>query len=572
MNNRKASKGKGKAKNYNSKAKKGQECEREDDEVNIGKNTVRTNNPQWYSPNAQLVKDVASFPYGVALGNRIHYGSDSVVSYMNNASMPGILRVNFCPTMGWSDSPNSPLNIVGKNLYTFIRSANSGARNYDYPDLMLYYIAMDSAYSYLSFLRRIYGLLGTTNYMNRYYPEAIVQAAGGKYFDLVGNMADFRAYINMYALKLQSYVMPAHASYFARHDWMLNNVFSDTGLGKDQTYVFTPVGFYQFGLDKDKAGTCSLVTFGAYETASGLTNGSFEFFRSYGDALLDAIVGSPGAEDFNTISGDILKAYGDNGVVRAEIIADNYSIVPIVDAEALSQIQNATAMGTVSVSFMQSISKDYLISTPRSIKTWSNKVTKAAATRKADLATVDRFVNLYKDNPSPEDTLVATRLTVVPTVEFVDSENRAFLNYQGCGSEIVTSFQYYYFGVNATSGKWQVGNSGILDSFPVTVLNIADGTVVVDGTMNASVVNGHIYEMMAQFSHLSAFRYHPYQIYSCVTYDNGEDAIVNTSQTPVFYGDTSNYALLDDDSLRAMHETALLAQLGFENYRNVSKK
>lgn len=148
-----------------------QTCER-DSTFNAQKS--KPNDPRWYAQNPQLLRDTASFPYSWPLGNKLNLGQHA--PEINKGSIPGIMGIYTAPTFGWADNPNSPINVAARNVYSYVRHANSGHANYDAPDLMLYLCAMDSIYSYLSYLKRVYGVVSTYSYTNRYYPKAVIQA------------------------------------------------------------------------------------------------------------------------------------------------------------------------------------------------------------------------------------------------------------------------------------------------------------------------------------------------------------------------------------------------------------
>lgn len=55
--------------------------------------------------------------------------------------------------------------------------------------------------------------------------------------------------------------------------------------------------------------------------------------------MLNALLTNP---DAGLISGDILKAYGSNGVLQVNPLASDYSLTPVHDMDILMQIRNAS--------------------------------------------------------------------------------------------------------------------------------------------------------------------------------------------------------------------------------------
>lgn len=106
------------------------------------------NSPEWYYKDERVLKDVASFSFLKGLGTNLDLGKVFVPSAGANplgsvSSVPGVMSMKIGLTAGISVDAQSPLNLAAQNVYSFVRYDNSGAANYDPPDLMLYLIAMD---------------------------------------------------------------------------------------------------------------------------------------------------------------------------------------------------------------------------------------------------------------------------------------------------------------------------------------------------------------------------------------------------------------------------------------------
>lgn len=119
------------------------------------KSDQKFNDPSWYYNSEQILRDVASFSFMKPLGYPLRYqnqvgptaGSNTVMMNGFSGFVPGVLSVQVGLTPGISTDSQSPLNLAATNIYSFVRHKNSGSRNYDSPDLMLYLLAMDSLFS-----------------------------------------------------------------------------------------------------------------------------------------------------------------------------------------------------------------------------------------------------------------------------------------------------------------------------------------------------------------------------------------------------------------------------------------
>lgn len=422
----------------------------------------KSNDWRWYAQNEALLRDSASFPYTWPLGTRLNMGGEVAVD-VNKGSIPGIMAIHTAPAFGWSDQSNSPINVAMRNIYSFVRHANSGSAMYDAPDLMLYLGAMDNLYSYLSYLKRIYGVAMTYSLTNRYYPKAIVEAMGVDFDSLQSNLADFRAAINVLAVKIGSLCVPASMSYFAKHMWMYDGYYLDSNQDKAQTYLFVPDGFFQFGLDDDGAGMLYYKPLGMWDSIGSTTPSQVEMsdlldyhqLIDYGNQLIMPILTS---EDMNIMSGDILKAFGSNMLYKVDGVSETYTVLPSYDEEVLSQIENLSLIGSYvpGVSLVQDVTKGWLNFTPALQHPYAFPAGQSTHPG-YNVYLANNFVNFHHDQVSPADTMVATRMSNI--AHSIDYEENT-LTYHTIGSEIACYAYIYYY--SEWNGSWLLTRSRTL--------------------------------------------------------------------------------------------------------------
>lgn len=108
----------------------------------------------------------------------------------------------------------------------------------------------------------------------------------------------------------------------------------------------------------------------------------------------------------NIMSGDVLKAYGSDGVLKLALVPDNYSIVPTTDLAVLEQFQNAgftqAIPNKVSITQSQTGRAGYLIST----------VQTSYDAYRAGLVNANKVLTTILTNPGPADVIERTRLMV----------------------------------------------------------------------------------------------------------------------------------------------------------------
>lgn len=167
--------------------------------------------------NRQLVTDVANLSYNTPLGFRSGLPSQTDKTGLDKSAVPGILSLTFVSSIGVGPATyGSAANIAAQNIYQEIRRANSGAKVYDSPDLMITLIAFASAYNHYATMARAYAVAQQYSPYNYYYGKALVEAMGIDYSDIQGKLAQLRAYINLYAQSLKAFNVPNVFPYYTR--------------------------------------------------------------------------------------------------------------------------------------------------------------------------------------------------------------------------------------------------------------------------------------------------------------------------------------------------------------------
>lgn len=526
------------------------------------------NHPEWYEINEQLTKDVASLPFTYALGTRFNFGETPYTNY----SLPGVARLNYAYTYGFSTDNTSPLNLATRNIYSFLKSVNSRAKTYDANDLGVYIMCIDQAHAYYEFMKRLYGVLNTTNVMNRYAPRAIVEACGGDYDDLLGNVVQLREYINTYVVRLSTMPMPGSFTIFERHSWLNRHVWVDSNdTLKSQNYVFTPISYGVFDIDDDGAGYmhAKLLPFAATERNS-LT---FAQIKTIGEEILSAILYGAGEEDFNIIGGDILYAYGKESVKIPEMVAENYSVLPQYNLRVLNQIHNARFYGVGSdeslfeehFSITQSEGKNYLITKPSHNLRYEFEAAVDTADPMFPDLTMPQPLDLNTLDSSAKEILVATRLMTIPniyqTLDDMDMGTaiNVTMEYTDCASEIGQSMVIYYYATDTgLAADWRLHQTPAIVSY-VRMRSEADFPI-----MQANA----IIEQWNRFAMLECFDQHPLLFPAFLDRQYPNMAVVTTHN---WIGDMNNNTYLTHNELNAINNIALMAMFGVDKVGNVDK-
>ena len=488
------------------------------------------NDVSWYASNPQLVKDAGSFSFNNPVGGVVNLDNGGL--YNTQFAVPGVMAIRTVGVPGCSRDLTSPLNIAARNIYSFVRHANSGHANYDAPDLMMYLLAMDNVYSMLSFMSRAYGVVSYYQSRNRYVPKALFNAMHLDYEDFMENIADFRAFINVYAVKVGSYCVPKSMSYFTRHMWMYTNVYKDSESDKAQLYLYTPAFFYQFSATASTQGGSLEPVFMDGAASSKLM--TFEELRTKANGLIQALMYD---EDANIISGDVLKAFTSEGVFKLGPITEDYVVEPVYNEEVLHQINNVTLLGAYSKAQAESwkITQQTTGDQAGGIlfaPIWE------ADTLSTPWANMPLVFNSYKKDPGPEDTLVGSRLTVA---QWQGSESRYTIH--DCGSDVALTAEVYRM-VAGSNNRWDVVT-------PPYATVYTKWMFVEVGAVDAAA-------LCSQIAQLENFDWHPPIQYAVLTTNTSGG--VTAVDMPMPCQDMDNYTVFTFRDLAKLHETALLSQ------------
>lgn len=484
------------------------------------------NDPAWYAANSQLLIDSASLAYSQAIGTydksfsgveaitRINAATGNYTSGKLVAA-PGLMTIRLMPTIGISKSNVSTVNIAASRLYSWVRHANSGAKNYDSPDLMMYLLAMDSIYSYYSYIVRAIGVCRLYSQKNRYMSDAVLTALGVIPSSLQDNFAAARNKLNMLGAKMAALCVPKTMPYFMRHAWLYQNIYKDSPTEKSQMYAFVPDGFYKYEGFTDPTGG-KLV----YQKINATGPSTIDDHLSKLEEMLNAVVAD---EDINIMSGDILKAYGAGDLIIVGQVPEEFLLLPVYDEEVLSQIQNTTVLPFVKASDITQDASGAILYTPK-----IDTVTLEANFSNPGL----KKITIRKDVVTPADTMVATRLTH-PLSDLDPTMTGDDYPISSCGSEIAVMMQLYNLAQAADESIFLARME--VWGFTFTDASASGVSIIVD-----------------QCAQLANFDWHP-ELVIAVLKSEG----VYNQMASIF--DVDNYTTVTSTELDRMNDTALLS-------------
>lgn len=472
------------------------------------------NDVAWYARNDKLLRDAASLSFANAVGGKLDLdllSTDSITMtadpYME--AIPGICSIYFVPTIGQSTDNSSAVNIAARDIYAFVRHANSGSANYDSPDLMMYLLAMDDIYLEWNLCKRAYGLMLQYSQYDRYLPAGLVEACGFDPVDLQNNLANFRYGLNAIAAKINALYVPNVMSFFIRHSWMVSNVWKDSDNDKAQMYAFVPAVDYVL---KEQGATPGLsldatVWPGVRRmTVAGALAG-----------LNRAVAAVIESEDMNIMAGDLRKAYGPEKAFMLSGIDESYAVTPVYNEEVLNQIHNLRCLGNPSGAI------DVTINNNTNAIVYDPTITDPYNERFHGV-----MLNMPWNDVTPANVMVGSRLT--PGW----STSSGFFY----GTEFCTNMYIYQYATSASN--WTM----------VTSQAFGTGLWVPATAATAAL------EQLYAHIRVSQFDWHP------LIWISENNASTGAVKVKAIMGDIDNYTMVSADTLKKLHDTALLSEFG----------
>lgn len=514
--------------------------QRSNDSYDSGANISPTNDPAYYALNPQLLIDAASHAFSDASGTRIPWSpveEHENILVPDIQSIPGVMSFRIAPTVGISTDQSSAVNVAARNIYSYVRHANSGHSNYDAPDLMMYLLAMDNLYSFYSYMVRAYGVLNIYTQKNRYYPEALVRAMGIDFDDAIKNIANFRLFINTFAVKLGSLCVPAGMSYFLRHMQMYSGVYVDDVSQKAASYLLTPAGFLMYN-EYTGAGKLDFVTLDGDSLEAIPPKCTIKQIMELGTKLINAVMLS---EDMNIMSGDILKAYSANGIFKVSTIAENYMVLPSLDQNMLMQIQNLTmltcefAKGNSGYIEDLSVSQDPTTGMIKYKPEWEF----SNPQHKTTLMGI-KLITMPTDSIDPGMIMDATRLSNIT----VPGSTAEFFTVNTCGSELCLDAFMWYYGVPlGTPTGWELQHLHLVEELNISITR----------AMTSDGGYGNLIDALDAIGRISTFDWHP----NFKVMTNFENEFY---RLPIYMQDINNYSAFTANDLKKMNDVALLSE------------
>lgn len=444
-----------------------------------------TNHPKWYTANKELVDATTRIPIHPFAGKPIKLYSaqgDKKMDY----TVPGVMRLEYVPIPGTSNSSTDAINIAAQNIFQTMRKKLSTVANYAPADVMMMVLAIDGVFMQIANLVRLYGLLNVWNTDNWYLPYDMIIAGYNmtrdEVQDLMNRQAEFRTRLNMAIYKASTLYAPMDFNIIARHQWLASNIFTDDGANARAQYYIPTIMSVPI-LDETSVETGTSLLYNQISTFN---------WEELLDVLNTSIEAIRNSDSFTFIMSDMRRAYEGSGNVELAYVPENYHATALVDPYFKEQLHNATLAGsyrkakisgtnkipgmakpntelfTAPLRVYQSVDANTIICEPHINFEAANA---SADYSPLDLLSGDKFLNLYTNNFDTDTLCEATRSMIVakPDPSWTNSTAYKTARIESAGGDILVNMSVFIHNDNAAPTQFDITQISGVPQAPTTM-------------------------------------------------------------------------------------------------------
>lgn len=402
------------------------------------------NDWKFYAASEQLAKDAASIPYNYVSGGKFRISGKTSANVINNEeAIPGVMVIPYISSIGVSEGRADGVNNAAIQFYSMIRKGNSGAKNYEAPDLMMYVLALRDIYSMMAYGKQILGLVSRFDSMNINTPDLILRALGVDPNDLRSNIAKYRKSFNELVHKVNVFAMPDIFSVFARSVYIHSAVFMDSTSMRAQYYVFRKVGHHTWDGTSSSLGTMLKYHTPIFDPATSTNGITFEeIILTPLQEMVNAIYYDTDAQ---TMNGDILKAFNNTTLLQFVEVGDDYVTPFTVDTDILSQIENSHSTNDYCGNWATINPALDITQASQLIQFKPTIGVTSYSDERKPLEMVRIAFNSHKDNPDYKDNLEWSRLICTPTYTKGGETGVTLIKFNSTGLEIPIGYEVWYY-------------------------------------------------------------------------------------------------------------------------------
>lgn len=559
---------------YRGKRKKNNDRTQGRDVKSGNNNRSPINDIGWYSRYPNLLVASGAFPYpyrpgmSLPLGDFAQTGSTSIGKRTEN--IPGVLSLFWAPSVGTSNVSTDPASVVAKEIYAKVRQKFSGSLEADAPDYVVYLMALDSMFSYIAWLKRLYRVLTVWTPMNYVLPDQVINAMGIGTNDANGlreNRTKLWQYINELVLQTRKFMCPAVMDIFNRHYWMSDNIYTDSNSINSQFYMFNLYSVYKFKMLKMADGTENLgpglemVRLPQFVVSNmgEAESVDVDVLYQFGLDMINRLVAW---DECYTINGYLQRAYEGAPVFIVDELPADQPFSPVYVEEVLMQIENSRTVpnfrdfrsgnGDLSgFNITQNPLTNAVVSNPQYTTTggFDTNGNPEDPTFSMDYNgwAIPPVLTIRSEQPTVADNTIASRLQAAVTVD-VGTKSGDVNNYTvhiDCGTEV----PLWWALVDRSSN---VGSATMFDWIPQT-----PSLPVIESELDLVTVNNMVNQIL-RFITLDQFDWHPLVFVNMYRQAKGQTLSPNGLAV---VGDLHNVTTISSEDLENLHKICIYSEL-----------
>lgn len=534
------------AKGRKRSAKRGRNYKSSDGNYKTDKNNIA-----WYSRNPGLIAAVSNLPfvdwYGQPTKSNLARNTTTDERNLVRNGVPGVMTLEVMPSFGYESKPTDPINLASEKLWSYLFHTVSGQTFADAPDMMMYLLSMCEVYSYITWLKSLYGARNLYRSENAYLPKAIVTALGGNYDSIKADQLKLWGGINTLINQAASLCVPKEFTLFERRAFMFENLYSEGVSWKSQLYGFKPAGFYMFQIEQTSAAPQMV-----WQNRLDLwpTTPTVDELLATGTNLINALLAD---QDTKKLSSLVLRAYGSEGIIKLNEVPLNYETPVVQSLEVLEQIKNATVLSfsgldSTSMIVTQDVTMNCLKYQLKTLNPNASSLTPSVASKAYNNCMAllhSKILTTSVSNPGPEIIIENSRLMLTGSTQNFSSSAAGVVTVHGA-SEVCVGARAYY-----------VDKNNAIQSVVFTYINSIDmnAATVDDSAALALLTSATLFTSV-----LSCFKYCPayyitYMNSKATTQVRANQSWYNMAQMPMF--DVDNYATIEIDQLNDLDKVVM---------------
>nr|UVJ88890.1 putative capsid protein [Picobirnavirus sp.] len=303
----------------------------------IGSALIKKNDISYYDQEESLYLSSTKLSFPIKKGTPM-FNSRGIV--------PSMVVHHWAPTIGTlkGTTVNTPIMRAFKKLFNTVRGENSGASNYDSVDLGIVSLAIDSIETLIEEAIKALRVVSKTVELNPITTKNISIALGYNYNGMINNKEEWINVINKAINDLNSLMIPGGLSYFKKHRFMAQHLFTEKDINEEEYFRSNYHAFkckVYFIYDEANGELDANATVNSYTPSS---------WQTMIDAMLLPLINSQAVA---LMTGDVKNAVN-RGAISPELLhhmdnitlADIEGIFPLLyEKDFLMQIRNARYLG-----------------------------------------------------------------------------------------------------------------------------------------------------------------------------------------------------------------------------------